>query len=490
MFSLVKDVILSTRPWSFLATLSCSVIYISVVLSSREYRLAWEPLKRVAFVLLGALSGHAGTNLLNTYVDFVSGVDRKNRADDRTLVDGILSPAFVLGLGLACFSGALGVLYFVVQQQGALLLPVGSVGLLIGALYSMGPLSLKRWGLGDVAVFLAFGPLLMCGLALCTMGAVGTLTTCATSVNRATLPSLGENQSYLGYLASAVGVAFDPENLIGAFGCVSKAAPALPPFSIAMGLMVVQILHANNVRDLDNDSEKGLWTLARLLGFKGSLILFATTYFVAFASAALGVIQHAGFLNLAMVKDGDWVLQEDGNTPVGSGSILLRMYESLLEDYKWAKESKETTSFAQVLGSVIVRGGVMVLIMGLLLIPVAWELVRRMSAKELRSLPQSCAQFLSVFALSTLAAGDFVPHQLTAMCFRFATSVLCLFFYQPMMAAAEDSKEFHAAEVMAVAEEGGPGAVAEPARQRLPVRGRSRTRKVSVTPSTGGPPVP
>ena len=159
MFSLVKDVILSTRPWSFLATLSCSVIYISVVLSSREYRLAWEPLKRVAFVLLGALSGHAGTNLLNTYVDFVSGVDRKNRADDRTLVDGILSPAFVLGLGLACFSGALGVLYFVVQQQGALLLPVGSVGLLIGALYSMGPLSLKRWGLGDVAVFLAFGPL-------------------------------------------------------------------------------------------------------------------------------------------------------------------------------------------------------------------------------------------------------------------------------------------------------------------------------------------
>lgn len=53
--------------------------------------------------LLTVLSVHAAGNLVNTYCDFVRGIDSKERrSDDRTLVDSILTPEEVVNLGMFC----------------------------------------------------------------------------------------------------------------------------------------------------------------------------------------------------------------------------------------------------------------------------------------------------------------------------------------------------------------------------------------------------
>lgn len=50
--------------------------------------------------LLTVLSVHAAGNLVNTYWDFIRGIDSKRQSDDRTLVDSILTPEEVANLGI------------------------------------------------------------------------------------------------------------------------------------------------------------------------------------------------------------------------------------------------------------------------------------------------------------------------------------------------------------------------------------------------------
>ena len=67
--------------------------------------LAAKTTGQFSFVILGAtvltvLSVHAAGNLVNTYCDFMRGIDSKDRrSDDRTLVDSILTPEEVVNLG-------------------------------------------------------------------------------------------------------------------------------------------------------------------------------------------------------------------------------------------------------------------------------------------------------------------------------------------------------------------------------------------------------
>lgn len=50
--------------------------------------------------LLTVVSVHAAGNLVNTYCDYMRGIDSERRSDDRTLVDHILTPEEVVNLGI------------------------------------------------------------------------------------------------------------------------------------------------------------------------------------------------------------------------------------------------------------------------------------------------------------------------------------------------------------------------------------------------------
>jgi 1,4-dihydroxy-2-naphthoate polyprenyltransferase len=116
--------------------------------------------------LVGAVSIHAASNIINDYFDFRSGCDSHNRVrgplngGSRVIVDGLLSAAAMrngaivtYGIGIACG------LYLVIAlgRSGWVLLLYGLAGLFISYGYTApGPFLAGR-GLGEIGLGLAIG---------------------------------------------------------------------------------------------------------------------------------------------------------------------------------------------------------------------------------------------------------------------------------------------------------------------------------------------
>lgn len=195
-------------------------------------------------VLLGALLVHAGVNVLSDYTDYQRGADTWTvLGSSRVLVDGWLQPREVLryGIALLVLGGGLGLVLAVFRGWPVLWL--GLVGGVIGIGYTFPPLRLKYRALGDIAVFLAFGPSM-------SLGAYYVQT------QRLSWPA---------------------------------ALVALPP-----ALLTVAVLHGNNFRDSAEDRRSGYRTIAQLLGPRGAsvyyLLLVAGAYATTAALVVLGLL--------------------------------------------------------------------------------------------------------------------------------------------------------------------------------------------------------
>jgi len=188
--------------------------------------------------LVGGLSVHAGANLLNTYHDFVKGVDTKKSADDRTLVDKTMRPGEVRILGIVFFvlATAIAAILTATAVQPYHLMTLYAVGATLAFFYTADPFSLKYHGLGDITVFLCFGPLLMAGVST-------------------------------------------------AIGCRNHSTVLI--FSVPVGLLTEAVLHANNFRDIDMDSRVGVRTLAHYLGPRQNQLLYDTLLAIPFLVVSL-----------------------------------------------------------------------------------------------------------------------------------------------------------------------------------------------------------
>lgn len=107
-----------------------------------------------------ALSALTLITFINDYCDYINGVDQKDpRAHQRPLVCGAVSlcamkrAITITATLLAVFAGWL--IYF----EGVPVLIVGMVALVLGVLYTAGPYPLGYHGMGEVLVFITFGPL-------------------------------------------------------------------------------------------------------------------------------------------------------------------------------------------------------------------------------------------------------------------------------------------------------------------------------------------
>lgn len=142
----------------------------------------WEKatfnLDLVLITLAGTISLHAGTNMINDYFDFRSGDDARNQA--RTpfnggspfLVNGMLRSRSVLIAALAAFAigGAIGL--YLAWTINWWILPLGITGGLLGFLYVAPKVNLAGRGVGEIAVGLGFGPLMVMGTYLVLTGEV------------------------------------------------------------------------------------------------------------------------------------------------------------------------------------------------------------------------------------------------------------------------------------------------------------------------------
>jgi 1,4-dihydroxy-2-naphthoate octaprenyltransferase len=221
-------------------TLAISAVPVAVGAASATQHSAW----RTAAAAVTAVGLQVGVNYANDYFDGVRGVDTAARVGPTRLVaSGLASPravatAAALAIGAAAVAGiALAV------AVGPALLLVGAAAILATLLYSGGPRPYAAAGLGELSVFAFFGPVATVGTALVETGH--------------TIPA------------------------------------AAWWASIPCGLLAVDVLLVNNLRDIPTDAEAGKRTLAVRIGDPASRRLYALVLAVAYASVALAVAVRA-----------------------------------------------------------------------------------------------------------------------------------------------------------------------------------------------------
>jgi len=131
--------------------------------------------------LAGTVSLHAGTNMINDYFDYKNGGDARNQA--RTpfnggspfLIQGILKAKQVLAASLIAFAlgGLIGLYLSLIISIW--IFPIGIVGGLLGMLYVAPKINLAGRGVGEIAVGLGFGPLMVLGACVVFTGQLDAL---------------------------------------------------------------------------------------------------------------------------------------------------------------------------------------------------------------------------------------------------------------------------------------------------------------------------
>lgn len=120
--------------------------------------------------LIGAVFAHLGINVSNDIFDTLSGADEANvtptqfSGGSRVAVYDLLSirQLGILSAALFTVAGLIGLL--LVWVTGSLtLLWIGVAGVVVGLAYTMPPLKLVYRGLGEIMVFLGFGPIMLLG---------------------------------------------------------------------------------------------------------------------------------------------------------------------------------------------------------------------------------------------------------------------------------------------------------------------------------------
>jgi 1,4-dihydroxy-2-naphthoate polyprenyltransferase len=212
-----KVIFASTRPYSL--TASIIPVLFGTILALQYTNINW-----IAFLLtlLGAVFLQCGTNLVNDYFDYVKGADIPGSLSPSGVIDrGEMTPrqVYVTGMGFFALSILIGLILTV--MTGPVVLYIGIPSLLVGYFYTATRYALAYNGLGEIAS----------GSTLGILAVAGAFYTQTLSVNAEV------------FLAS-----------------------------IPNALLIMSILHANNLRDFDTDKQIGKTTVAGIIGRKAARI--------------------------------------------------------------------------------------------------------------------------------------------------------------------------------------------------------------------------
>ncbi len=122
----------------------------------------------LALVLVGLVLAHAASNLFNDFWDAKHGIDtskdyfRPAYMPHPTL-SGMMSPRSLFSLGVVHLVGMVAIAGYLVYLRGPFVLLLAGLGVLFLLAYAGGPAPLKRMGLGEPAVFVVWGPLMVGG---------------------------------------------------------------------------------------------------------------------------------------------------------------------------------------------------------------------------------------------------------------------------------------------------------------------------------------
>lgn len=150
---------MAIRPQTLIA--SAAPVFIGTAMAIGD---GIEHVPTAVVCLLTALAIQIGTNLANDYFDFKKGTDTPERiGPTRVMQAGLVSSmamkvAIVLTFGLAILGS-----YYLVHRGGRPITIIAISAILSGIFYTAGPRPLGYLGLGDLFVFIFFGPIAVAG---------------------------------------------------------------------------------------------------------------------------------------------------------------------------------------------------------------------------------------------------------------------------------------------------------------------------------------
>ena len=129
-----------------------------------------------AAAMLGLVLAHAANNMMNDYFDTVGGVDTEGYVRSQYAPHPILSGLVSKGGLIAAIAVVnlldLGILAWLTQERGPLVVVFALLGLFISVFYVAPPLQLKHRGWGEPSVAIVWGPLMIVGTYFVTTGEI------------------------------------------------------------------------------------------------------------------------------------------------------------------------------------------------------------------------------------------------------------------------------------------------------------------------------
>ena len=227
----------ATRPFSLTAAI-VPVVVGTLVAAGDSFSVV-----RFVLALFGAVAIQAGTNLINDYFDHVKGVDSGQTLGPAGLIQrNVLTPRAVLLMGITWFVVGSAAGLVLVAMTGPALLWLGLASVAVGFFYTAAPVSLAYVGLGELTVFLFMGPVIVTGA----------------------------------YYVQTETWSWTPVIV-----------------SLPIGFLVTGILHANNMRDIENDRQHRKRTVATLIGRRAAtyeyVLLIGASYVALVVMVVAGV---------------------------------------------------------------------------------------------------------------------------------------------------------------------------------------------------------
>jgi 1,4-dihydroxy-2-naphthoate octaprenyltransferase len=246
--SSIKKYVIATRPWSF--TMSIISVTVGALLAAESGPISWP---WFVVTVIGIVLFHAAANVINDYYDTLYKIDQSDsptaKYRPQPIISGLLTMRELFWQFVILFSITTVIGIITAYYRTYHVLWIGVIGLMTSIFYTAGPVKFKYRALGEFAVFMMWGPLMIEG---------------AYAVQR---HALSMKALYI---------------------------------SIPFGTLVALVLFANNMRDIAYDSRHNVKTLSILLGSEKSYVIFAGLILAAYAYVLgmifVGVMSLWGFL--------------------------------------------------------------------------------------------------------------------------------------------------------------------------------------------------
>ncbi|MCC5891446.1 1,4-dihydroxy-2-naphthoate polyprenyltransferase [Exiguobacterium sp.] len=190
-------------------------------------------------MLIASVLIQIATNLFNEYYDYKRGLDHEGSIGiGGSIVRDGFTPGQVLAIALGMYGIAAALGLYIAASTSWHLLWIGALSMVVGYLYTGGPLPIAYTPFGE----------LVAGV-------------------------------FMGYV------------IIGISGYIQigMVTTELLIVSFPMALLIGAILLANNIRDLDNDKENGRRTIACLVGHRRAVLVLAGFFVAALVGILVGV---------------------------------------------------------------------------------------------------------------------------------------------------------------------------------------------------------